>query len=238
MGILIVLALILTTVTATASPITAVTQSFVSDDQFADSRFPDEVSPGNNPYGQYLWSGHQEHGNIHAYTFLKFEMGQDWNWQIAQLNLPFNAFSGNDGETSVWFNPNDSWTENDVTYENLVSASTWDWTNPLLLAREFVPGAYGDPVTPFSFDVSSIINFETNDVVSLVIGSILPNQIANGDYWRDMVNSEYYGGACSAKVVATNPVPEPATMLLLGLGIGLIISIAGTARRKKSIFVA
>ncbi|MBT3355965.1 PEP-CTERM sorting domain-containing protein [bacterium] len=224
----IIIAVVFATV-SNATPITNAIQSFVIDDQFVDSRSPDVTSPRNYPDGKYLWSGHRETGNVHAYTLLKFEVGEDWKWDTATLNVPFNRFIGNDGETSVWFNLNDSWRENDIKYENLFNV--WDFTNPILLAREFVPIGINKVANTFSFDISSLSSFEDNDIVSLVIGSILPDETANGDYWRKIVNSDYSRGSSAAKLVGSNPVPEPATILLFGIG---LIGLAGIGRKKTS----
>lgn len=214
---------------ANATPL--VFQGFADQDEFIDSRYPDTTSPLNASNGQYLWTGHQSPGNIHAYAFLQFAVGEDWKWQNAQLNIPFNFLSGNAGTTSVWFNFNDNWVNDTVTYRNL--DNLWDWMNPVLLARKFVDGAPSENVTPFSFDISNLIDYEINETVSLVIGSILPNQIANGRYWRDIVNGDYINGTCAAKLVGTNqvaPVPEPATILLFGVG---LLGLAGASRKKK-----
>ena len=202
-------------------------QSSVTDDQFADSRFPETTSPANNPDGRYLWTGHQERNDVHAYTLMKFDVGENWNWGTAQLILPFNYFFGSEGKTSIWFNPNDNWGSEDVTYGNL--PNLWDWENSPLLAQAYVPES--NNVVPFSFDVSSLINHETNDIVSLVVGSILPNETAIGNYWRNIVNSDYPCSDYSAKLLGQHVIPEPATAFLLGMG---LIGLIGACRLKKT----
>lgn len=193
-------------------------------DEFVVNNTPEDVSPDNYPNGQYLWSGHQSRGTI-AYTFLQFDLGEG-NYENLSLSLFTNAVAGTSGTTKIWLNPNNTWGGSDVYWNNL--ASLWDYTHPILAGEKYI--------SDYGWDTINISEGTSSGILSLVIGSILPNEaIPVETYWRDFQNLQFSptspGIILEGFPASSSAVPESGTIVLLGFG---LIALSSQIRQRKS----
>ncbi|MBU4332963.1 MAG: DNRLRE domain-containing protein [Candidatus Omnitrophica bacterium] len=212
----------------------------VIEDTFTDSYRPDHILGVDS--STRLWAGvladpeteDKICQNYYARTYLKFDLTGISNIESASLwlyrypdlwgNDPLNpSFIYNNpdgGKVSVYYEANNNWHESSLTWNTAMDLNWLDNVKGTTtdLGVLYSPNNGG----LFSWDVTDLIENKTGEV-TLALASGVPFNIFYSS--ESGVNTPYLS-------VSTNPVPEPASMLLFGIG---TTAMAIIKRRKKTI---
>ncbi|OGX22782.1 MAG: hypothetical protein A2Y03_01825 [Omnitrophica WOR_2 bacterium GWF2_38_59] len=213
----------------------------VVEDTFTDSFFGDGLDKDNKwiGYSDYLWAGPTVNydlaipaidGTEFTHTYLKFDLTGLNNITDARLYLYRKAdvWTYNDpdvGNIMVYYETKNGWSEDTLKW-NIEAAGPNFEDDVAGFTRQIGPWATGESHEGwYSWNVTSFAQLAEGGKISLVLAKDAPGEVFHIFYSSESgVNTPYLS-------VSANPVPEPASVLLFGIG---TTAMAIIKRRKKT----